>query len=173
MSGKIPLIGVLGVVLVTILVRQYGGALFTSNQDGTTTTPPQTNSTEESAKNDDGTTSRTTSSAISRWKRPDLVGPITNDPMFFESPIKVDETASEEINELPPGSPRPVDEFRVAGIVFNTEQPSSIIVDGFILHEGDQVHGATVTSIHEGYGILTRGEKTWTVRPGQSNREPE
>jgi hypothetical protein len=64
-------------------------------------------------------------------------------------------------------------EFRVSGIVFSTERPSSVIIDGHVLHEGDTIYGATVTKITEGYAELRRGDKKWQIRAGQSNKEPE
>lgn len=91
------------------------------------------------------------------------------DPMLVELP-KEDKRPEKE-----PGLAQTAvaPEFRVAGIVFNADQTSSIIIDGQILHEGKLIHGATVAKITREYGVLTRGDKSWIVKPGQSNREPE
>jgi hypothetical protein len=90
--------------------------------------------------------------------------------MRIETPKDITRPEGEqEIPQTPTAAP----EFRVAGIVFNADQPSSIIIDGQILHEGESIHGATVTRITKEYGVLRRGEKNWTVKPGQVNKEPE
>ncbi len=78
-------------------------------------------------------------------------------------------TQKTEASQKPPEEPQ----FRVAGIVYSTEQPSSVIIDGRILHEGDTIHGAIVVKIAENFVILRRGDKTWTIKAGQTNREPE
>jgi hypothetical protein len=78
--------------------------------------------------------------------------------------------AEGEPNNLPrlPDQPR----FVVTGIIFSAEQPSAVIVDGRILHEGDTIHGATVVKITEEHAELSRGDKRWTIKPGQVNQEP-
>ena len=60
--------------------------------------------------------------------------------------------------------------YTVTGIVFNAKQPSSIIIDGHVLHEGDAVYGATIVKITADSAELRQNGQQWTVRPGASYR---
>jgi hypothetical protein len=64
-------------------------------------------------------------------------------------------------------------EFTVTGIVYSTEQPSSVIVEGRILHEGDAIYGATVARITENSVEFSMGDKKWTVKAGEQTTNPE
>ncbi len=102
-----------------------------------------------------------------QWKRPDPIGPVVSDPMrmnlFQKKPEQAQTTAAAQVEP----------EFRVAGIIYSTQQPSSVIIDGRILHEGNSIHGATIVKINESYAVLKRGDKIWQARPGQTNKEPK
>ena len=102
-----------------------------------------------------------------KWKRPDAIGPVVSDPMRMDLPKKKTEKAGTATPEK--GEP----EWRVAGIIYSTQQPSSIIVDGRILHEGDIIHGATVVKITESHAELKQGDKTWQISAGQTNKQPK
>lgn len=167
-TGKIALIGVLGIALAAILIRQSRGTSSTSVKTPGATSAQQNSGAGESPTAEDAVSSGG-SPPTRTWERPSPVGPVARDPMHIEMPKASALQEKPEIVHAPAEAP----EFRVAGIVFNTDQPSSIIIDGEILHEGETIHGATVSKITKEYGLVTRGEKNWIVRPGQPNREPE
>jgi len=160
------LIIVLGVVLASVLLIRSGLLPFGSRKGSGSATATQNGKAGTSSTPNTKSTQGMPLSAQVKWKKPDLIGPV-NDPMRMELPP--DPTQKTEASQKPPEEP----EYRVAGIVYSTEQPSSVIIDGRILHEGDTIHNATVVKIAENYVILRRGDKTWTIKAGQTNREPE
>jgi len=171
-TTKIVLIIILAIALAVVLFFQSGrlpggsgkGAALGTSAPGD---PLDETSVEPSA----GTPAVPIKVDIS-WKRPDAVGPIARDPMRMDvqKTLLAAGGANGEPNNVPrlPDQPR----FIVTGIIFSTEQPSTVIVDGRILHEGDTIYGATVARITEEYAELSRGDKKWTIKPGQANQEP-
>jgi hypothetical protein len=157
---------VLAVVLASILVLRSGLLPFGSRKGGGSATARQNHKAAKS------TGAPVAAQALplgmkTQWKKPDLIGPIANDPMRIDLPAPPAQKV--ETSEKPPEEP----EYRVTGIVYSTEQPSSVIIDGRILHEADTIHGATVVKIAQNDVVLHRGDKTWTIKAGQSNKEPE
>ena len=61
----------------------------------------------------------------------------------------------------------------MAGITYSTEQPSSVIINGRVLHEGDTIYNAVIVKIAEGRAELRRGDKSWVVQPGEQYRGSE
>jgi hypothetical protein len=166
-TTKIALIIVLGVVLGSVLLVRSGLLPFGSRKGAGSATATQDGKGDKSSTPGTKGTQATPPSAQVKWKKPEPVGPVVNDPMRMELPPEP--TQKTQTAEKPPEEP----EYRLAGIVYSTEQPSSVIIDGHILHEGDTIHGATVVKIAENYVILRRGDKTWTIKAGQTNKEPE
>lgn len=72
-----------------------------------------------------------------------------------------------------PGTTPQGTEFSLTGIVYSTEQPSSAIIDGRILREGDTIYGATITRINENSVEFSMGDKRWTVRAGERTATQE
>ncbi len=162
---KIILIVVLGIILVAVLVIQFCRLTGKAGKEGAAAAG-QGGKTNGSATQ---STQATSPAANVQWKRPDPVGPIVRDPTQMD----LSRTATPGLEEGP-GTPLPTKpQYAVRGIIYSTEQPSSIIIDGRILHEGDTIHGATVVRITKEYAELSRGDKKWTIRPGESNTEPE
>ncbi len=164
-TTKIVLIVVLGIILVVVLVIQFGGLTGKAGKNGAAPAG-------QGGKTDGSATQSTqdASPAIKlEWKRPDPVGPIVRDPTQINLSGATIPGLEEGPDSLPPAKPQ----YGVRGIIYSTEQPSSIIIDGRILHEGDTIYGATVVRIMKEYAELSRGDKKWTIRPGESNTEPE
>jgi hypothetical protein len=159
---KVVLVVVLAVALASVLVVRAGLVRFGSHK-GDATTGSQGKAAQAGAGD---TKKDAASGAEVQWKRPDAVGPVVSDPMRMDLSKKKATTGPAA---APPAEP----EFLVAGIVYSTQQPSSVIIDGRILHEGDTIHGATVTKITETYAELKRGDKTWQIKAGQTNKEPK
>jgi hypothetical protein len=171
-TKKIVLIIVLAVALAAVLFFQFGGLRGGSGKNVTPGAAPFSNpGGEASMEPNEGTLAVPLKVAIS-WNRPEAVGPIARDPMRMDVPkaLLAAGSGDGEPNNLPrlPDQPR----FVVTGIIFSTEQPSCVIVDGHILHEGDTIYGATVGRITEEYAEISRGDKKWTIKPGQTNQEP-
>jgi hypothetical protein len=164
-TTKIALVIVLGVVLACVLVLRSGLLPFGSRKGSPATTQKNGKTGKSTTPAVKGTPTTPLSTQV-KWKKPDLIGTV-NDPMRMQLPP--DPTQKTTTTEKPPEEP----EYRVAGIVYSTEQPSSVIIDGRILHEGDTIYGATVVKIAQNDVILRRGDKTWTIRAGQTNKEPE
>jgi hypothetical protein len=165
-TTKVVLIATLGIILAVVLLIQFGGLPGGSKKDGGAAAVGQGGQTDGSA----APNAPSTGPAVEmQWKRPDPIGPILRDP----TQIDLSQATRPEPNEGPE-TPAPTQfEYAVRGIIYSTEQPSSIIIDGRILHEGDTIHGATVVKITKGHAELSRGDKTWTIKPGASNKEPE
>jgi len=161
-TGKMIMVVVLAAVLgVVLLVRSGILPTGSDSKDGSTTPAPagKTGQTPAVAPAAQGTTGK----IATRWKRPDPVGPIARDPTRMDvsrAAVRSKETATTSTEP----------EYTVVGIVFNAEQPSAVIIDGQVLHEGDTIHDAIVTKIAEGYAELSRGDQKWTVRPGERYR---
>ena len=165
-TKKAVLIIVLGAVLAAVLVIRSGLLPFGSGKGGSTATS-QGGKVGKSATPGAKNGQPLPLSAQVQWKKPDPIGPV-NDPMRMELPPEPTQKTT-EASQKPPEEPG----YRVAGIVFSTEQPSSVIIDGRILHEGDTIHDATVVKIAESFAVLRRGDKTWIIKAGQTNKEPE
>jgi hypothetical protein len=164
-TSRVVLIFVLATVLAVVLLRQFGLVPFGFGQGGAST--PSTKGADAGKSAPANSTVPTAPPVVQvPWQRPDPIGPLTRDP----TQLDVSKVA-------PPDTQGPVEpaepEFRVAGIIYSTEQPSSIIVDGHILHEGETIHGATVLKITAEWAMLRRGDKIWTIRAGRTNKEPE
>ena len=161
-TTKIVVIVILALVLGVVLVVQTGVLPIGSNHEKSGTTPENGKTGQAAGKDVPASASNGTQV---QWKRPEPIGPVVSDPMRMTIPTAKPGTGNTAVPEVEP-------EFRVAGIVYSTEQPSSVIIDGQILHEGDSIHGATVVKITETYAELHRGDKVWQIRAGQTNREP-
>ncbi len=164
-TTKVALVVVLAVSLTFILVARAGVLPFGSHKGGTAA-----GSKGKAGKAVAGETKNLVSagSVEVKWKRPDAIGPVVSDPMRMVLPEK--KTATEKVGTA---APKVEPEWRVAGIIYSTQQPSSIIVDGRILHEGDTIHGATVVKITESHAEMKQGDKTWEISAGQTNKPPK
>ena len=165
-TTKVVLIVMLGIILVVVLLIQFGGLPGGSKKDGRGAAAGQGGQTDGSAAPNAPAPAAT---IAMQWKRPDPVGPILRDPTQMD----LSRAPSPEPDEGPDTPPPAKPEYAVRGIIYSTEQPSSIIIDGRILHEGDTIHDATVVRITKEYAELSRGDKKWTIRPGESNSEPD
>jgi hypothetical protein len=154
---------ILALALAVLLVVQTG-LLPIGSRPGKPGTTPEAGKAGQPAANDVPESASVGTQV--QWKRPEPIGPVVSDPMRMTLPAAKSGTGNTAVPEVEP-------EFRVAGIVYSTEQPSSIIIDGQILHEGDSIHGATVVKITETYAELHRGDRVWQIRAGQTNREPK
>jgi len=166
-TKKVVLIVVLGVVLAAVLVVRSGLLLFGSRKGAGPATATQKGKGDKSPTLGTKGAQATPLSVQTHWKKPEPVGPVVNDPMRLELPP--DATQKTQTAEKPPEERL----YRIAGIVYSTEQPSSVIIDGHILHEGDTIYEATVVKIAQNEVILRRGDKIWTIKAGQTNKEPE
>jgi type II secretory pathway component PulC len=59
--------------------------------------------------------------------------------------------------------------FVVSGIVYSKDAPSSVVVDGRLLHEGDTVLGLTIERIGEDEVIFVKDGKRWILKVGQKS----
>lgn len=172
-TKKIVVIVVLAITLATVLLVQFGGLSTGSGAKDTSSVPSPNDPAGGSSSATVESTPAPPAKVQIAWKRPDPIGPVVRDPtrMDLQGALRAEGGAKGEPNDLPHPAEQP--QFRVTGIVFSTEQPSSVIIDGHIFHEGDTVDGATVAKISENYAELRRGDKSWTIKAGQSNPEPE
>lgn len=154
---------VLAIALASVLIVRTGILPIGSQKSGTAAGPKS-----KAGQTAAGTTKTGAPSGSGevQWKRPDAVGPVVSDPMRMDLSKK----KSGKAETTAPATEEP--EWRVAGIIYSTQQPSSIIIDGRILHEGDSIHGAKVLKIAESYAVLQQGDKIWQIRAGQTNKEP-
>jgi hypothetical protein len=158
-TAKIVLVTVLALVLGFVFIARMGILPTGSGKKSGTTAGSKGKAGQTLA---DAKSVGPSSSTEVRWKRPDAIGPVVSDPMRMAMPRNRPEKAAAPVDTEP--------EWRVAGIIYSTQQPSSIIVDGRILHEGDTIHGATVLKITESYAVIRQGDKTWQIRAGQTNK---
>jgi hypothetical protein len=164
-TTKIVLVAVLAIALVSVLIVRTGVLPFGSGKGGS---GAGSRGKAASSATGDAKSGAPSGSIAVKWKRPDAIGPVVSDPM------RMDLSAKKPGNATTPAPVVEVEpEFRVAGIIYSTQQPSSIIIDGRILHEGDTIHGATVVKITENYAELWRGDKKWQIKAGQTNKEPK
>lgn len=168
-TAKIMLVLMLVAVLAFVLLRQFDILSFGS--DNANAAKSQDGQTGDQSVSDQGKNGQTSPPTFRpQWARPAPAGPVINDPMYIEPREEIQpEQADAPLEEA--AEP----EFRVGGIVHDVENPSasSVIVDGQILHIGDTIHGAEVIEISDKHCELRRGDKTWTIRPGQNNKEPQ
>ncbi len=163
-TKKLVLVVVLAVALAFVLIPRMGVLSFGSDKGGTAA---GSNGKAGQAVAGEAKNIVPAGSLEVKWTRPDAIGPVVSDPMRMNLPQKKTEKAGTATPEK--GEP----EWRVAGIIYSTQQPSSIIVDGRILHEGDIIHGATVIKITESHAELKQGDKTWEISAGQTNKQPK
>ena len=163
-TKKIVLVAVLAVALVSILVVQTGIVPLGSRKAA-----PAAGSKGKAGQAAAGNakTGAPSGSADVKWKRPDPVGPVVSDPMRMDLAKKTSgKTGTVTTVKVQP-------KWHVAGIIYSTQQPSSVIIDGRILHEGDTIYEAKITQITESYAVLQKGSKTWKIYAGQANEEPK
>ena len=161
-TKKFVLVVVLAVALTSVLVVQAGILPLGSHKGGAGSQAKAGQAATTKGKN--GTPS---GSAEVQWKRPDAIGSVVSDPMRMD----LSQKKPEKVEIAAPVEAEP--EWRVAGIIYSTQQPSSIIIDGRILHEGDTIHSAKVVKITESHAVLQQGDKIWEVRAGQTNKQPK
>ncbi len=164
-TTKIALVVVLAVTLAVILLVRTGMAPMGS---GKGKTPPPTSEPVQAAPVPNPAAAKPPTA----WSRPDAVGPINRDPTRIDmSHAVVSPNATSAL-----GSPSSVSgdpEYTVAGITYSAEQPSSVIINGHVLHEGDTIYGAVIVKIKEGSAELSRDGKSWVVKPGEQYRGSE
>ena len=165
-TAKIALVVVLAVVLGIVLLLR-SGLLPTGSKSGER--DASTGKAVEPVTSASGT-AETSAPRPTVWSRPDPVGPIGRDPTRTDKSLVI---VSPNVTSAAaaPGSVEA--EYTVAGIMYSTAQPSSIIINGHVLHEGDTIYGAVITKISEGSAELRRGDKSWVVRPGEQYRGSE
>lgn len=169
-TAQIAIVVVLGIVLTAVLLIRFdvlpigsgktAGPGASAKDKAPGTSPAKTPAAAETAS----------AGTQAHWERPGSVRVGIRDPMQLDTAkLPAEQTSGTQDPAQAPIKPA----FRVTGIIFNVEQSSSVIIDGQILYEGSTIHGATVAKISEKYAELSRGDKKWLVRPGQSNPEPE
>jgi hypothetical protein len=99
------------------------------------------------------------------WELPSAYELARDDPMSpkLSSPVQMEEL---------PMSPQPVREtVEVKGVLFSEDRPAAIIGTRLV-HEGDQIAGATVVGIDREGVEFERDGQTWrqTVSPDQGTR---
>jgi hypothetical protein len=164
----IALIVVLALVLAGVMLRQFGVLPGGSKGDGGPATPAQNSGPAGTVTPAAGNAQASPAATAMPWERPDAVGPIARDPMHMDLARQLATQASTTPGVTPQGT-----EFSVTGIVYSTEQPSSAIIDGRILREGDTIYGATITRINENSVEFSMGDKRWTVRAGERTATQE
>jgi len=165
-AAKVGVIAVLAIVLAVVLLRQFGALSLRSNKGGNSAVPAPSGKTGEPTT--PNAQSAQPASPTAQWKRPEPVGPIARNPMYLDLSKQAPPESKADAAARPAGS-----QFTVTGIVYSTEQPSSVIVEGRILHEGDTIHGAAVARITENAVEFSLGDKKWTVRAGEQTTNPE
>jgi len=167
MVAKIGLVVVLALVLAVVALRQFV-LPATGSKSGHGSVVPAPNADARSTPGPNASGAPAASAPVQMaWKRPEPVGPVARDPMHLD----LSRQASPEPNadsSVRPSRPG----FTVTGIVYSTEQPSSIIIEGRILHEGDTIYGATVARISENGVEFSAGDKRWTVKAGEQTTNP-
>jgi len=166
--NKIFIIAILAVVLAVVMARQFGVLSLASKKGGGAVTPAPGSGASGAATPDSAGVPMLPPALQMPWKRPDAVGPIARDPMHMDLAKQLPPEKLTTPDTSPGGT-----EFSVAGIIFSTEQPSSAIIDGRILHEGDAIYGAAITRINEDSVEFRIGDKRWTVRAGERTVSPE
>jgi hypothetical protein len=171
-TTKVVLVVVLAVVLAVVLLVQLGIVPLGSARRGSPAPAPAGKSgapAAGAAQSPPAKAPAATSTAAKAgpgWKRPDAVGPVVRDPTVLDAAQQAARTKEAAAVSTEP-------EYLVAGVVFNPEQLSSVIVDGHVLHEGDTIQGAVIVRIREGEAELRRDGKTWIVKPGRRYRGSE
>jgi hypothetical protein len=166
--AKLGVIAVLALVLAVILLRQVGVLAFGAGTGGDSVAAPPDG--QMSPSTPPGTSAIVPASPAARmqWKRPEPVGPLGRDPMRLDLSKQPAPAPKVDTSTRPAGY-----EFTVTGIVFSTEQPSSVIIEGRILHEGDSLHGVTVARITQDSVEFSMGDKKWTVKAGEQTTSPQ
>jgi hypothetical protein len=165
-TTKIALVVVLAVVLgIILLVRS--GLLSMGSGAGSPVAPVSPTGESVTPAPAEGEVSPKSHAA---WSRPDPVGPISRDPTRIDmSRMVVSPNVTSVVGSTSSGEP----EYTIAGIMYSTEQPSSIIINGHVLHEGDTIYDAVIVKISEGSAELRRADKSWVVKPGEQYRGSE
>ncbi len=158
----VALIVVLALVLAGIMLRQFGVLPTGSKRGGGSVAPGQDTGATGTVTPGTGDAQASPAAVPVPWKKPDAVGPIVRDPMHMDLAKQLATQASTTPGTTPQGT-----EFSVTGIVYSTEQPSSAIIDGRILREGDAIYGATITRINEDSVEFSMGDKRWIVKAGE------
>ncbi len=161
-KNVIALIVFLALVLAGVMLRQFGVLPGGSKRGGGPVAPGQNGGTAGTGTPGTGNAQASPAAVPMPWKRPDAVGPVVRDPMHMDLARQLATQASNTPGTTPQGT-----EFSVTGIVYSTEQPSSAIIDGRILREGDTIYGATIARINENSVEFSMGDKRWTVRAGE------
>jgi hypothetical protein len=161
-KNKIVLIVVLAIVLAAVMAWQFGLLPPGSGKGGSAVVPSPGGGASGTVT--PGSAGAQTPPAIAQmaWKRPDAVGPVARDPMHMDLAKQLPAQGPEASDESPKGT-----EFSVTGIIYSANQPSSAIIDGRILREGDTIYGAAISRINEDSVEFTIGDKKWTVKAGE------
>jgi hypothetical protein len=166
-TTKIALVVVLAVTLAVVLLVRSGIVPTGSGKPGPKAPPSKTTAaTNSTPRSGEGKPKSPTG-----WSRPDPVGPISRDPTRIDmSRVVVSPNVTSGAAPVAmSGDP----EYTVAGITYSTDLPSSVIINGHVLHEGDTIYDTRVVKIGEGSAELSRGGKSWVVRPGEQYRGSE
>jgi hypothetical protein len=160
---KIALVVVLAGVLGIVLLLQ-SGLLPTGSKSGKHDASAGKAVKSVTSASD---TAETSAQRSTVWSRPDPVGPIGRDPTQTDKSLAI---VSPNVTSAAaaPGSVEA--EYTIAGIMYSTAQPSSILIDGHVLHEGDTIYNAVIVKIAEDSAELRRGDKSWVVKPGEQYR---
>ncbi len=164
-TAKIALVVILAVALALVLLAQ-SGVLPLGFGKGSPAAPGPKPGTAAAPADADA------SAAVKApvlWTRPDPVGVVSRDPTRIEVSRSVVSPNAASIAAVGAAEP----EYTVAGVMYSTEQPSSVIINGHVLHEGETVYGATIVKITEGSAELSRAGKSWIVKPGETYRGSE
>lgn len=98
------------------------------------------------------------------WKIPPLYQPGERDPMRLAEPPAI--AAIETTEELQPAPKRTRIELDVSGILYSQDRPAAII-DTQLVHEGEQISGATVKKIDKDGVEFEWNGQTWRQTVGQ------
>jgi hypothetical protein len=165
-TTKVALVVILAIALGIVLVIQSGLFPMKSGGAGPVVSTVKSGESAAPVSDENGITVK----PRTVWSRPDSVGSIDRDPTRMNLPPAVVSSSVAPVATPPViGDP----EYSVVGIVYSTEQPSAIIIDGHVLHEGDTILGAVIVKISEGSAELRRSDKSWVVRPGEQYRGSE
>ena len=145
------LAGVLLVVFLVVVVRP-----LLSGSGGKNTSQTATQQTDE------GDAPQAMRNVSVAWQRPDLLGELARDPMVLKEKVLVVDDSPQTATIV------------VSGIFYSEDRPS-VVIGPKIMHEGDQIGGATIVKIDRKSVEFEMGGERWTQRtesPGSQGQEP-
>jgi hypothetical protein len=171
-KSRILLVFILAIVLTVVLYVQFQGNPFASRRVASAGKLPEKVVSTSSLPD---ATEKIVSDVGAKWKPPAPVTLLARDPMsldinetkiFVEAPTKEVNTVEGAVVKVEESGPT----FVVSGIVYNKDAPSSVVVDGRLLHEADTVLGLTIERIGEDEVIFVKDGKRWILKVGQKSR---